>query len=140
MTPRPHNSLADESFGHAESHAAAGRHKEMWDHLNQAQIHATNHAKELAESGQHQAALAYRKIALGRVHHISSRIKKSADDFRMSKYSALNALWSVMKRQEPGWHRLKYAIPQVELAKTSKEIDDLLAEYGIKLNRVDNEG
>ena len=137
MADLPHNAKANKHFKDAEGHAVTGRHKEMWSSLSAAQTAATNHARELAEGGQHSASLAYRKIVMGQVGDISRKLNKATDEFTMSRYSALSALWEVMKKEGP--NKYKYAVPQIELAKTIEEIDKILGIYGIKLLKGNNE-
>ena len=130
----PHNTKANDSFKEADKHAEAGNAKEMWRHLGDAQKHAANHAHDLSEGGQHSASVAYRKMTLGQVSHTSRKvINKAISEFRMVKYSALSALWQVMKENGPRPYAL--AVPQVELAHSASEIENILHKYGIKLQK-----
>lgn len=134
MGALPHNISANMHFKIADKHAEAGNAKEMWHHLGEAQKHAANHARELSESGKHSASVAYRKMTLGQVAHASRKVvNKAISEFRMTKYSALSALWQVMKENGPRPYAL--AVPQIELAHSPSEIENILHKYGIKLRK-----
>lgn len=138
MGALPHNINANMHFKIADKHAEAGSAKLMWHHLGEAQKHAANHARELSESGQHSASVSYRKMTLGQVSHASKKvINKAISEFRMMKYSALSALWSIMKENGPRPYAL--AVPQIELAKSPSEIENILHRYGIKLQKGEDE-
>lgn len=55
------------------------------------------------------------------------------DELQHHRNKALAILWELMKKQ--GAHKYKYAVPQVELAKTTQDIDTVCRLYGIDLGK-----
>lgn len=134
------NLEANNHFKAAEAHIKEGRHDEAWKELGQAQSKAAAHAHSLSEGGNHKQALAYRKMTLGRVGHLATRmrdgdsepVKKALtlSEMQIAKAQALTYVWELMKKEGAG--RYKYLIPQIELARTTADINTLFTLYGFK--------
>ena len=131
------NIEADNHFKAAEQHIAEGRHKEAWKEIGLAQQKATVHARGISDGGGNP--LAYRKITMGRVGVLASKmrdtpepIKKALElsEMQIAKATALSFVWELMKKEGPG--KYKYIIPQIELARTPEDIKTIFALYGFQ--------